>query len=204
MPARLKTSHMNKINENGSNLPAVFTFGETNKVRIINNSQPWFAGTDVCKSLGIKNTTQAINRLDDDERCMFNIGRQGKTWFVNESGVYNLIFRSDKPEAKQFRKWVTNEVLPALRKDGTYDGVTLKSFSDKQWVTQEDFCTQCGKTFRSFFGNKTHYPTEFLYVHGQWFMSSELFETIVMQHRVHNRKSLYRLRRENLQLSLFS
>jgi len=111
--------------ENGSNLPSVFTFGEKNQVRIINNNQPWFAATDICKTLGIKNTSKVIERLDDDERYKFNIGRQGETWFVNESGLYNLIFRSDKPEAKLFRKWVTNEVLPQLRQTGNY-GVAEK------------------------------------------------------------------------------
>ncbi len=72
---------------NGSTLPAVFTYGENNKVRIINRDElPWFAATDVCKTLSIQNASQVIKRLDDDERSIFDIGRQGKTWFVNESG----------------------------------------------------------------------------------------------------------------------
>jgi len=112
--------------QKGSNLPVEFTFSETNKVRIVNNNQPWFAAIDVCNSLGLKNPTDVVKKLDDDERAKFNLGRQGRTWFVNESGLYNLIFRSNKTEAKLFRKWVTNEVLPALRKTGSYQAPVVK------------------------------------------------------------------------------
>jgi phage antirepressor YoqD-like protein len=60
------------------------------------------------------------DRLDEDERAKFNLGRQGETNIVNESGLYNVILRSDKEEAKPFRKWVTSDVLPSIRKHGAY------------------------------------------------------------------------------------
>lgn len=65
-------------------------------------------------------TTQMASRLDEDERRKFNLPRQGNTHIVNESGLYKVIFRSDKPEAKAFTKWVTSEILPAIRKHGMY------------------------------------------------------------------------------------
>lgn len=84
------------------------------------DGQPWWVLKDVCDILGVKNVTQMSQRLDEDERAMFNIGRQGETNIINESGLYNVIIRSDKPEAKPFRKWVTSEVLPSIRKHGAY------------------------------------------------------------------------------------
>ena len=61
-----------------------------------------------------------LSRLDDDERAMFNIGRQGNTNIVNEPGLYSLILGSRKPEAKQFKRWITHEVIPTIRKTGGY------------------------------------------------------------------------------------
>ena len=79
-----------------------------------------FVAADVCEALDIQNVAQAVTRLDDDERSMFNIGRQGDAHVINESGLYRLILTSRKPEAKRFRKWVTGEVLPTIRKTGSY------------------------------------------------------------------------------------
>lgn len=95
---------------------------------IFANNEVWFCAKDVCGILEIKNVTQAVQRLDEDERSMFNIGRQGNTNFINESGLYTLILRSDKKEAKPFRKWITSEVIPAIRKTGMY-------MTDNVWDT---------------------------------------------------------------------
>ena len=89
------------------------------------NGEPWFVAADVARVLDIQNTTDAIKCLDDDERARYNLGRSangggGETNIINESGMYSLIFRSRKPEAKKFRKWVTEEVLPSIRKTGSY------------------------------------------------------------------------------------
>lgn len=84
------------------------------------NGEPWFIAKDVCDVLEISNPTQAINRLDEDERAMLNIGRQGEANVVNESGLYSLILGSRKPEAKQFKRWITHEVIPSIRKTGMY------------------------------------------------------------------------------------
>lgn len=88
------------------------------------NGEPWFVLKDVCKVLGIADHKVAARRLDQDEVCQTpltdSIGGQQETNIINESGLYNVILRSDKPEAKPFRKWVTSEVLPTIRKHGAY------------------------------------------------------------------------------------
>lgn len=103
----------------------VAVFGYQNKeVRsLMINQEPWFVGKDVCNVLGLINHNRSLGVLDADERRGYEIvtpsGKQ-KVVVINESGVYHLIFRSNKPEAKAFRKWVTAEVLPAIRKQGSY------------------------------------------------------------------------------------
>ena len=98
----------------------VFTY-EKKEVRTIQkNGETWWVLKDVCGALGLSNPTVVADRLDDDERAKFDLGRQGETNIVNESGLYNVILRSDKPEAKQFKRWVTHEVLPQIRKHGMY------------------------------------------------------------------------------------
>lgn len=98
-----------------------FKYMGEKEVRIIDqNGEHWWVAKDVCDILGLINVSQAMDRLDTDERSMFNIGRQGETNVVNESGLYSLILRSNKPEAKQFKKWITHEVLPTIHKTGAY------------------------------------------------------------------------------------
>ena len=80
----------------------------------------WWVLKDVCKVLKLSNPTTVFSRLDAEERAKFNLGRQGNTNIVNEPGLYKVILRSDKPEAKNFMNWVTHEVLPAIRRHGAY------------------------------------------------------------------------------------
>lgn len=82
--------------------------------------EPWFVAKDVCDILGHSNVSMALDRLDDDERSKFNLGRQGETNIVNEAGLYVLVLGSRKPEAHEFKRWVTHEVLPSIRKHGGY------------------------------------------------------------------------------------
>lgn len=88
------------------------------------NGQAWFVLKDVCGALGISNHKMAAQRLDEDEvsqtDLIDSLGRKQLAYIVNESGLYNVILRSDKPEAKPFRKWVTSEVLPSVRTTGVY------------------------------------------------------------------------------------
>ena len=100
----------------------IFDNPEFGKVRtVVIDGEPMFCLIDICKALEIKNATDVAKRLDEDEVTRFNLGSQsGETNFVNESGLYSVILRSDKPSAKKFRKWVTSEVLPTIRKHGMY------------------------------------------------------------------------------------
>lgn len=94
-------------------------FGEVRTAVI--NDEPMFCLIDICKALEMSNPTMVAQRLDDDERTKLDLGRQGETNFITESGLYAVILRSDKPNAKKFRKWVTSEVLPTIRKTGGYN-----------------------------------------------------------------------------------
>ena len=91
---------------------------------VIREGQPWFVAADVCNVLDLSNPTIAVSRLDEDERAKFNLGRQGDATIVNEPGLYALVLGSRKPEAKAFKRWITHEVIPAIRKTGAY-GLTL-------------------------------------------------------------------------------
>ena len=93
-------------------------FGRMRSITI--NGEPWFVAKDVCDILDIQNPTVAVNRLDEDERTKYYLGRQGLTNVVNEYGLYNLILVSRKNNAKKFKRWVTHEVLPVIRKTGGY------------------------------------------------------------------------------------
>lgn len=85
--------------------------------------EPWFVLKDVCEVLGLGNSRMVADRLDDDEKGVSQVDTLGgvqQATVINESGLYNVILRSDKPQAKPFRRWVTGEVLPSIRRHGGY------------------------------------------------------------------------------------
>lgn len=103
----------------------VFNNAMFGNVRIIlQDNEPWFVAKDVCDCLEINNSRQALSRLDDDEKnsVILNDGTAGnpEKSIVNEYGLYSLVLSSRKPEAKEFKRWITHDVLPSLRKYGTY------------------------------------------------------------------------------------
>lgn len=98
----------------------LFNFHGQQVRTVMINNEPYFVAPDVTKILGLSNTSVALSRLDDDERSKFNLGRQGETNVVNEYGLYELIIASRKPQAHEFKRWITHEVLPAIRKHGAY------------------------------------------------------------------------------------
>jgi anti-repressor protein len=115
----------------------VFNNDKFGKIRVLNiNNEPWFVAADVCKILDLSNPTVALQRLDEDERSKFNLGRQGETNIVNEYGLYNLILASRKKEARQFKRWITHEVIPAIRKHGAYmtPDVIERTLSDPDFI----------------------------------------------------------------------
>lgn len=101
----------------------VFNFNSNQVRTVIKDTEPWFVLKDVCEVLGINNSRMAADKLDEDEKDVSQIdtlGGKQTMKVVNESGLYTVILRSDKPEAKTFRKWITSEVLPSIRKHGAY------------------------------------------------------------------------------------
>lgn len=103
----------------------IFKYEENKPVRIVNiNGEPWFVLKDVCDVLGLSTPARVAERLDSDEvsqaHLIDSVGRSQEMTIISESGLYNVILRSDKPEAKPFRKWVTAVVLPSIRKNGGY------------------------------------------------------------------------------------
>ena len=108
------------------------------------NNEPYFVLADVCDMIGLTNPSVAIQSVDEDERAKLDLGRQGEAWAINESGLYRLIMRSDKPNAKPFQKWVTKEVLPSIRKHGIYaTETTIESM-----ISNPDFAIQLLTTLK--------------------------------------------------------
>jgi hypothetical protein len=120
--------------ENGVDIPdqehgrvtatAQFAFQGQAVRTILKDGETWFVAADVCAVLEHTNSRVAVSRLEDDEKgvsSVYTLGGGQETTVVNESGLYNLIFTSRKPQAKAFRRWVTSEVLPSIRATGRYD-----------------------------------------------------------------------------------
>lgn len=102
----------------------IFENQEFGKVRvIIKEGEPWFVAKDVCDCLGITNSRDALSRLDNDEKGVAltdTLGGKQEMRIVNEAGLYALVLSSKKPEAKKFKRWITHEILPTIRKTGGY------------------------------------------------------------------------------------
>lgn len=104
----------------------MFSYGQDRLRTLTINGEPAFNAADVCAILDIRNSRDAISRLDDDEKGVGTtdtLGGMQSATYVTESGLYSLVFTSRKPEAKAFKRWITGTVLPALRKTGTYSTV---------------------------------------------------------------------------------
>ena len=122
-----------------------FTY-EGTSVRTVTTEDgtPWFIAKDVCDILELTNTTVALEGLEEDERAKYYLGRQGSANVVNEAGLYSLIFKSRKPEAKAFKRWVTHEVLPTIRKHGGY----LTPDKIEEALTDPDTIIQLAQTLK--------------------------------------------------------
>ncbi len=123
--------------------PAVFSFESESNIRaILIDGEPWFVAIDVIKALQLTNPTMSLKALDEDERSKFNLGRQGNTNIISESGLYTLILRCRVAVTPgtipyRFRKWVTSEVLPQIRKTGRYVREELSQADKARMLAQE-------------------------------------------------------------------
>lgn len=121
-----------------------FSGSEVRTVEV--NGESWWVLKDVCTVLELTTPARVAERLEEDEVSLTHltdsIGRQQETTIINESGLYSVILRSDKPQAKPFRKWVTSEVLPSIRKTGSYsikDSYTIDDPIEraKRWIEEQ-------------------------------------------------------------------
>lgn len=115
----------------------IFNHQDFGQIRAVEqDGEPWFVATDVCRALEHTNVNMALDRLDEDEKSKFGLGLPGgDTWCVNEPGPYSLVLGSRKPEAKAFKRWITHEVLPSIRKTGVYVLPTVK----QRGLTTDDY-----------------------------------------------------------------
>ena len=108
----------------GTVTPQAFEFGSRPVRTVMRDGEPWFVAADVCAVLEHSNSRKAVGALDDDEKGVtigYTRGGVQQMTIVNESGLYSLVFASRKPQAKAFRRWVTADVLPAIRRTGRYE-----------------------------------------------------------------------------------
>lgn len=131
-----------------------FDYKGSNIRTVLVNNEPWFVARDICRVFGMQpnGAHDLVKRLDDDESDSIGLtddmGRPAKMIVVNESGLYKIILRSDKPIAKKFQKWVTSEVLPTLRKTGRYSMVVSKP-TIKQLETEVARLNELFKAYHS-------------------------------------------------------
>ena len=123
----------------------IFNYNDKEIRTVKKDGDLWWVLKDVCDVLELSNPTMIAGRLDEDERAKFDLGRRGETNIINESGLYNVILRSDKPEAKKFKRWVTHEVLPSIRKHGAY----MNEQTLEQALTSPDFLIRLAQELKS-------------------------------------------------------
>lgn len=125
----------------------IFNYNDNQVRAVIKDNEPWFVLKDVCEVLGISKYRDTADRLDSDERGPVRVDTLGGAQdviAVNESGLYNVIMRSDKPQAKPFRKWVTAEVLPSIRKHGAY----MTADTIQRAISDPDFLISLATTLK--------------------------------------------------------
>lgn len=150
----------------------IFRFGD-NQIRVIDKSgEPWFVAEDICSALKLSNPTMSLKALDEEERSKFNLGRQGEANVVSESGMYTLVLRCRDAVNKgsvphAFRKWVTAEVLPTIRKHGVYEKPVVAKKDHQSTATQLTPLRQTAERLIAT-GLGRIYPDIWKYVHSKF------------------------------------
>ncbi len=119
-----------------------FAYGEHEVRTVIRDGEVWWLATDVAKVLNVANSRQMIENLEDDERGVsevYTLGGKQETLIISEAGLYRVLMRSNKPEAKPFQRWVTHDVLPSIRRTGKYD--IAQRGQETDWQTRSKFVT---------------------------------------------------------------
>jgi anti-repressor protein len=124
-----------------------FDFNGSSLRVIDQDGEPWFVAKDVCDVLNHSNPRMAVSSLDEDEKDVnkvYTLGGEQSVIIINESGLYSLVLRSNKPEAKAFKKWVTSEVLPSIRKHGGY----LTAAKTEELIANPDLIIQMAQSLK--------------------------------------------------------
>lgn len=117
------------------NALSTFNFDNQQVRTVLKNDEVWFVASDVCEALDILNASQLVSRLDEDERdicTVYTLRGNQELLSINESGLYSLVLTSRKPEARRFKRWITHEVLPSIRKTGSYG--SFDNLSDEEML----------------------------------------------------------------------
>lgn len=141
----------------------IFEKEEFGSIRTVQtDGEPWFVASDICKALGLSNPTMVVQRLDEDERAKFNLGVHDNVGMncVNEYGLYSLILASRKKEAKEFKRWITHEVLPSIRKHGMYAQKELLDNLDLLISVAQELKDEREKSEKLFAANERMKPKE--------------------------------------------
>lgn len=121
----------------------IFAHRDFGEIRVIEqDGEPWFVATDVCRALELDDTGKATGRLDEDELTRIKLwsgGQNREMLAVNEPGLYSLVLGSRKPEAKAFKRWITHEVLPAIRQTGSYSLIPITPAVEQRKLTTDDY-----------------------------------------------------------------
>ena len=131
---------------------------------VMRDGEPWFVAADVCMALELGNSRQALTRLDSDEKGVIStdtLGEKQEMSIVNEAGLYSLVLGSRKPEAKAFKRWVTHDILPSIRKHGMYatPETVEKMLGDHcKGVSKRDTLTNSGGITSAYSVSDNHQP----------------------------------------------
>lgn len=184
----------------------VFNYGENAPVRVrVMDGQTWFVAKDVCDRLGLTNSRKALKSLDDDEKGVtssYTPGGTQRVSIVNESGLYSLVFQSRKPDAKKFRKWVTMEVLPQIRRTGSYGaagdvrrcGVEGMLYRGVRLYPYRELLGALGMSARSGSAcrRRRMWPAYFVRAFGRDFVTEQLADLLEEERRVQQRREAMR------------
>ncbi len=120
-----------------------FVHEDFGQIRVVQqDSEPWFVAADVCRALELSDVSKTLERLDDDEKGTNSIRTPGgfqRMSIINEPGLYTLVLGSRKPEAKTFKRWITHEVLPSIRKTGNYSMIPSQPETPQRTITTDDY-----------------------------------------------------------------
>ena len=155
--------------------PVTWKDGDVKLSPVLINNEPYFIAVELCEALDLTNPTTSLKSLDDDEKLTYVLDRSGQNRMVNlvnESGMYHLIFISRKPNAAKFRKWVTGEVLPTIRKTGRYELASPREDHGRRTLGRDVLDLRCEPYNTKWLGTTTVRVVEYKDV--EWYSVADI------------------------------